>query len=167
MVRKLLITTAALLVLIATPAAAQYPSMVVQPQRTTVGGTVTVTGQGCIGGETVVITLRRTQTTGDGQVVATVTAGPDGAFTATFTIPAGTVPGLYDIISQCGDVVQSQQIEVFGNDVTPTNPGGGANPGSLPRTGSNLNVFGLVGAGLLVAGGLFLLTSRKRRNAEA
>ncbi|MBX3285534.1 MAG: LPXTG cell wall anchor domain-containing protein [Actinobacteria bacterium] len=38
--------------------------------------------------------------------------------------------------------------------------GGGTN---LPRTGSNLNGVGLVGAGLLTVGGLLVLSTRKRR----
>ena len=174
MVRKLLITATVMVALLAAPAAAQYPDIVVQPQRTPPGGTVTVSGRGCQPGEEVVITPRRArpsqsqatdQWTG-GKVVATTTAAADGSFTTSFKVPAHTPTGTYDVIAKCGDLVQTQQIEVLGTDVVaPTDSGTGATSGSLPRTGSNLNTVGLAGAVLLVVGGLFLLSSRKRRNA--
>ncbi|MCB0975940.1 MAG: LPXTG cell wall anchor domain-containing protein [Acidimicrobiales bacterium] len=156
--------------LMAVPAAAQYPGIVVQPGRVTVDGTVTVTGKGCAPGETVTITLNQPGETTGGTVVATVTTDAEGNFSASFNVPAGTQPGMYDVVSTCGDLVQSQPIEVLANDVTNTGgtgTGSGVGSGNLPRTGSNLNGVGLVGAGLLVVGGLFLLVSRKRRSAEA
>lgn len=169
MVRKILLAAVALLVFTAAPAAAQYPSLVVQPGRVVVGGQVTVTGQGCTPGSTVVITLQRVGAD-SGVVVATVTAGPDGTFTASFMIPEGTAPGMYDVISECDGHTQRQPLEVLAQSVD-TDPGGGGTGagggGSLPRTGSNLNGVGLFGAGLLAVGGLLLLAARKRRNATA
>ncbi len=103
-----------------------------------------------------------------GEVVAIDYAGPDGSFTISFKVPAHVPPGKYTIKVQCGDLIQSAPLEVLGTStIAPTDPGGdnGAQGGSLARTGSDLNMVGLAGAVLLVVGGLFLLTSRKRRNA--
>lgn len=169
MVRKLLFTALAFVALSATPALAQYPGIVVQPGRVNPGGTVTVTGKGCEPGATVTITMRKAPD-GTEETVATITADEDGNFTISFKVPPGTPPGIYDVISRCGTVVQSQQIEVLGTSTTPTTPGtqpGGGAPGNLPRTGSNLNGVGLAGAGLLLVGGLFLLAARKRRSDQA
>jgi len=208
MVRKLIIAVVALVALAATPASAQYPEIVVQPGRVGPGGTVTVTGKGCDAGVTVTITMRRVPAGGQaslpaggagdgrvaapvrsgsplrgadldvGEVVATTTTDQDGTFTATFTVPPHATPGFYDVISQCGDHVLSQRIEVVGASQLPDDGGSGNNgggsgirdtgrDGALPRTGSNLNAVGLLGAALLVAGGLVLLAARKRQHATA
>jgi hypothetical protein len=197
MVRKLLLTTIAFVVLAAAPAAAQYPDIVVQPGKVVPGGTVTVSGKGCPPGSTVVITMKKAPAaapaslpTGGsdeqvsraasaagatrlidlavGEVVATVTADQDGNFNASFKVPPHATPGFYDVIAECDGIVQSQRIEVLGQTVVPPGDGGGAQPdGEIVRTGSNLNGVGLVGAALLAIGGLVLLASRKRRSADA
>lgn len=158
MVRKVLLIALAFVALLAAPAAAQYDDLVVSPGEVEAGGVVTVTGQGCPAGSEVVIALIPPGTT-----VATGTADADGNFTIEFTIPEGTAPGTYTVQATCGDVVQSETIVVAGDTVTPPpgNPGGG---GNLPRTGSDLDGMGLLGAGLLAIGGLVLLGTRRRRS---
>ena len=40
------------------------------------------------------------------------------------------------------------------------------NNGTLPRTGSDLDRLGLMGAGLLTAGGLVLVATKSRRHSR-
>lgn len=159
MVRKVLLAALTMVALFAAPAAAQYDDFVVTPGEVVVGGTVTVTGQGCAAFEEVVIALIPPGTT-----VATGTTDADGNFTITFTIPDGTDPGVYTVQATCGDLVQNETITVNGSNVVvpPGTPGGGG--GNLPRTGSDLDRVGLIGVGLLAAGGLVLLGTRRRRS---
>lgn len=179
MVRKLLLTTIALVVLAATPAVAQYPDIVVTPGKVVPGGTVTVSGKGCPPGSTVVVTLKKAPaaapaslptggsegqlsraagTAGTtrlvdlavGEVVATVTADQDGNFNASFKIPPHATPGFYDVITECDGIVQSQRIEVLGQtEVPPSNPPGG---GARPDGEIVRTGSNLNGVGLIGAG---------------
>lgn len=180
MIKKLLMVAAVLVIGAAAPAAAQYPTVIVNPGTTVIGGTVTVSGQSCFPNETVQITLHPA---GSSEVLleTTAVANEEGEFTTSFEIPAGTPDGMYDVEVTCGGTSTLVPIEVLSQNVTPpttpgttpgNNGGNGNNNGSngsgeLPRTGSDLNGFGLVGAGLLTAGGLFLIGARKRRSAAA
>ncbi|CAN5548984.1 hypothetical protein BH10ACT1_BH10ACT1_37350 [soil metagenome] len=185
MVRKVLFGALLIVGLFAGTAAAQYDPLVVTPGEVVEGGTVTVTGQGCQANEAVTITLFPGDATGQdtfppasskastravptgGIQVATTTTDENGNFTVTFTLPAGATPGEYTVQATCGSVVQSELITVVGATAAPI-PGVPASPsGNLPRTGSNVDAMGLVGAGLLAAGGLVLLGTRKRRTSAA
>lgn len=184
MFKKLLIVAAVLVIGAAAPASAQYPEIVVNPGSITPGGSVTVSGKYCNPNENVTVTLRPVATAdraipAEGIVVATTVANEEGEFNTSFTIPADATPGSYEVVVNCGGTERIVPIEVLSQNVTPpstppTTPGGGNNgnngsngngSGELPRTGSDLNGFGIVGAGLLTAGGLFLLGARKRRSA--
>ncbi|MCU1499558.1 MAG: hypothetical protein JWM47_3511 [Acidimicrobiales bacterium] len=156
MVRKVLLVALTMVALFAAPAAAQYDPLVVVPGEIGDGGMVTVTGQGCVPFDEIVIALIP-----PGITVATGTADADGNFTITFTVPEGTDPGTYTVQATCGEVVQSETITVTGTPVT-VPPGNGG--GNLPRTGSDLDGMGLLGAGLLAVGGLVLLGTRRRRS---
>lgn len=187
MIRKVLIGAVFLVGLMAAPAGAQYEDVVVTPTQVSQGGVVSVSGTSCAPNSQVTITLipgdvtmqfaRAVPAQQNGIVVAELTADENGDFTATFTIPDGTAPGTYTVVTQCGDFTDSTLIEVQADGTTqPTTPGttpnnGGSGSGSgsgnggggtLPRTGSNLNGLGLLGAGLLAAGGLTLIALRKR-----
>lgn len=174
MIRKILITALAMMALVAAPAAAQYEPIVVQPGRVPPGGTVTVTGSACAPGDTVVITLqadgpaaiRSAPLQAEPVVVATVTADAEGNFSASFVVPADAKLGWYTVTATCGSITRHKRIQVAEADTpattVPSKPGG-----NLPKTGSNLNGFGLAGAGLLAVGGLFLLAANKRRTADA
>lgn len=175
MVRKVLFGALLIVGLFAGTASAQYDPLVVTPGTVVEGGSVTVTGQGCQPNEEVVITIipgdatdQNTRAVPAGGIqVATTTTDADGNFTVTFTLPGEVTVGEYTVQATCGDVIQSDVIQVVSGQVT-TPPGIPSSPGgNLPRTGSNLNGMGLVGAGLLAAGGIVLLGTRKRRGAPA
>ena len=154
MIRKILLVAVALVALMATPAAAQYPGLTVNPGTVRPGGNADFAGKGCQAGETVVIRL-------DGTVVSTVTSDTSGEFSGSFVVPAGTSAGVHTVTSTCGSLVQTAQVTVLGTAVTPPRTGSG----TLPRTGSEANTMGLFGAGLLAAGGAVMLATRKRRVA--
>ena len=183
-----------LLAVMAAPAAAQYRPVVVTPGQVSAGGAVTVTGQACMSNEVVQVYLvpgeapasetttpkatpesgkaapgRAIADTRGGVLVATVTADKDGNWTATFNVPAGTAVGTYHVAASCGTLVQSANIEVVPDSTTV--PGGGGNGssggGSTADTGANIDRLGLIGAGLLVAGGLLLVATKRRRHDTA
>ena len=186
MLKKILMVTAVLVFGAAAPAAAQYPEIVVTPGTVTEGGTISVTGKFCNPGENVVITLRPAATgnraiPAEGIVVATTTADENGAFNTSFDLPPEATAGSYEVVVNCGGTTRIETIEVLGKNINPpstvpgTTPGTTPGPdgnnapggsGTLPRTGSDLNGYGLIGAGLLTVGGLFLLGARKRRTAS-
>lgn len=162
MVRKMLLGAFALIALVAAPAAAQY-DFVVTPGTVTLGGDVTVSGEGCTPGDEVSITMTQlteastNRAIGDSVVVGTGTADENGEFTITFTVPENFALGSYEVEAFCsGYSVGSSVIQVVG-------PGGGGG-GSIVRTGSDLNGLGLLGAGLLTGGGIILLATKSRRN---
>jgi len=173
MLRKLIVATAVLVALAASPAAAQY-TFVVTPGTVSPGATVNASGGGCSPGSDVSITLAPAAAkarAATGTEVATGTADDEGNFNIAFQVPAGTAPGEYVVTATCGGQVQSQTITVqeapspsTGGGTVPTRTQGG---GSLSTTGSNLNGVGLVGAGLLTAGGLVLVVAKRRRTATA
>ncbi|HEX2576239.1 MAG TPA: LPXTG cell wall anchor domain-containing protein [Aquihabitans sp.] len=182
MLRKVLIGAVFLVATFAAPAAAQYVDVVVTPGEVAPGGTVTVSGQGCPPGSTVTVTLVPGDVSGAipsplpaGSIeVGTTTADGDGNFTLEFTVPADAEPGTYTVVTSCDGIVRGETIVVAATDAVPpgTTPGGtpGTTPassgggGSLPRTGSDVDRIGLIGAGLVAAGGAVALTARKRRS---
>lgn len=142
MIRKLLMAATALVLLLAAPASAQYEGLIVNPGKVSAGGTVTVSGQGCSAGETVVIEILRgpPQQNGiqgiAGQAgppeggpieVAVVNADAAGNFTATFTVPESLHPGMHTVRATCGAVVQGTSLIIQGP------PAG--NPGSRGSNG--------------------------------
>jgi hypothetical protein len=122
------------------------PGIVVDDPTPDPGGQVTVTGESCEVGATVTISL-------GGVVVGTAVVGADGTFTATFTVPADTAPGTYEVsVTNCAT-------EVLGTTITVGGPQGTA----LPRTGSN-STEPLVRTGVvLVAAGVVLVYAVRRR----
>lgn len=160
MVRKVLLGAVMIVALFAAPAAAQYGTFNVNPGSTRPGGQANFNGSGCKPGEAVTITI-------DGKVVATVTAKPNGSYNGNFTVNLPN--GNYTVVSTCGSVVNNAPLLVRSANVSnkPNAPGKGGSKGSgtLPRTGSNIDTLGLMGAALLVAGGGVMLATRKRRVA--
>jgi LPXTG cell wall anchor motif len=139
-----------------------------------------VAGDGAEPGATVTFTLRRSSSAlgatrtlaarpGLGQLVAAVrpqaqsavplgstTADADGEFSATLTIPSGTDPGVYTVSATSGgDVLAVVTIRVAAAS---------AGVGDLPFTGGNVLPGLAIGAMLIVAGGLLLLSIRRRRS---
>lgn len=169
MFRRMLIGALLLVALMAAPAAAQY-DFTVTPGVVEQGGAVTVSGQGCSPGAEVTITLTQltdARAIGDTIVVATVIADENGEFTVTFDIPEGTAVGTYEVAATCdGQEVRSAIIEVVGPSTATTTPGTPPDD-DIVRTGSDLNGLGLLGAGLITAGGIVLIATKARRHARA
>ncbi|WP_426573436.1 hypothetical protein [Aquihabitans sp. McL0605] len=169
MFRRMLIGAAVLVALFAAPAAAQY-DYTVNPGQVEPGGAVSVSGQGCAPGATVTITMTEGDTTatralGDVIFQTTVVADANGEFTVEFNIPDGTPVGTYTVTSTCGDtVVGSETIDVVSATTTTPSGTGSGSGGTIVRTGSDLTGLGLVGAGLLTLGGIFLIATKSRRN---
>jgi hypothetical protein len=188
--RKLVsaLAIAAGLTLLAGPALAQterkYPpgKKGLNVSETTVapGERFTCSGDGAEPGATVTFTLKRSSSAlgsnralaagaGLARVVAAVrpqaqssvplgstTANGDGEFSATLTVPSGTDPGVYTVTaSSGGDVLGVVTIRVAA--------AGGV--GDLPFTGGNVLPGLAIGATLIVAGGLLLLSLKRRRSA--
>ena len=179
MFRKMLIIATALVALAAAPASATY-DVAVNPGSVVPGGTVTVTGGGCEPNAIVQVTFTpHVDTAGDNAkfvangtalppdaaVVATGTADAEGEYAVEFVVPLGTPPGTYDVDVYCNGLrVGGETVDVAGANVATTQPGGGTGDGTIVRTGSDLNGLGLLGAGLLVAGGIALIATRSRRH---
>jgi hypothetical protein len=175
------------LTLLAGPAQAQdgrgYPPgsgrLAVSESTVSPGGSFTVSGGGAKPGATVTFTLQRsTSALGAGrdvaagpalsQQVATLraqvqhsialgsTSGAGGRFKARLRIPAGTQPGVYALNATSGGGALAQltlRVVTVGGI------------GGLPFSGADV-VPGLVaGASLIVAGGLLLLSLKRRRPA--
>jgi hypothetical protein len=180
---------AAGLTLLAGPAHAQVPDdkdyppssgrLTVSESTLSPGQSFTVFGDGAKPGATVSFTLRRSPTAvGSGQVgtvgpslvESTATNRPqaqssiplgstsdaDGQFSATLILPAGTEPGVYGLSASSGGgflaVMTLQVITVSGI-------------GGLPFSGANVLPGLAIGAMLIVAGGLLLLSLKRRRPA--
>jgi len=111
----------------------------------------------------------------EGAPLGTAAVTADGTFVVDVTIPTWTPLGTYLARAVAGDAAAEVQILVTSDGQTPdpTSPPTGVGAGSsgssgpLPRTGSDLNALALVGAALLVVGGLWLLATRKRGGHSA
>ena len=159
----------------------QQPPMTVSESALVPGESFTVSGRGAEPGATVTFTLQRSSSALGGNralaaaprlvaltaalrpqaqgavTVGSTTANPQGEFSATLRIPAGTDPGLYTLTaSSGGDVLAVVIIRVL---VAAT---GGL--GDLPFTGGNVLPGLAIGATLIVAGGLLLLSLKRRRS---
>jgi hypothetical protein len=190
--RKLVsaVVVAAGLALVAGPASAQttttdYPptrqNLTVSESTLAPGESFTVSGDGAAPGATVTFTLRRSSSALGGSralaaaprlvtltaairpqaqgavTLGSTTANSDGEFSATLRIPAGTDPGVYTLTaSSGGDVLAVLTIRVAAS--------GGVSLGDLPFTGGNVLPGLAIGAALIVAGGLLLLSLRRRRS---
>jgi hypothetical protein len=169
MLKKMLIGAIALVGLFAAPAAGQYV-IDVTPDTVLPGGTVTVTGEDCASNAIITVTLTQLtaqRAVGDTVEVATGQADEDGAYSVDVQLPADLDPGTYELSVFCdGQFVQSAQITVAG-PTTPTTQAPTPSDDDIVRTGSDLNGLGILGAGLLVGGGVVLFATRNRRHAGA
>jgi hypothetical protein len=193
--RKLVsaVAIAAGLTLVAGPALAQTtttypppqnPPMTISESALVPGERFTVSGEGAEPGATVTFTLRRSSSAlgGNRALAATprlvalmaairpqaqgavslgsTTANADGEFSARLRIPAGTDPGAYMLTaSSGGDVLGVVTVRVLAAST------GGL--GDLPFTGGNVLPGLAIGATLIVAGGLLLLSLKRRRSGVA
>jgi hypothetical protein len=191
--RKLVsaVAIAAGLTLVAGPAFAQtatteYPpegqQLSISESTLVPGESFTVAGERAEPGATVTFTLRRSSSAlgGNRALAATprlvaltavirpqaqsavtlgsTTANGDGEFSATLRIPAGTDPGVYTLTaSSGGDVLGVVTVRVLAATA------GGLR--DLPFTGGNVLPGLAIGATLILAGGLLLLSLKRRRSA--
>jgi LPXTG-motif cell wall-anchored protein len=144
------------LVLLAPAASAQYEdpgSIIVDNPNPDVGDSITVTGTAC-GEPGTDVTVSITQN-GQTVVLGTTTTGPDGSYTITATIPGSFTNGTAVITDTCG------------GQLTLTIGGTGTVAATaLPRTGSDTGMLTRVAVALVAAGGVLVLTARKRATAR-
>lgn len=184
MIRKMLVGAIALVAIAAAPAAAQY-DFTVSPTQVQAGGAVNISGEGCApNSEVTVVITKRTSA----EVVITDSGSTDdnGQFSIDIDLPSSLTPGFYDLEARCtlpdcsvDASSRALQGEVEGCELvfrsaieivtpgTPSTPGDGVDGGNIVRTGSDLNGLGLLGAGLLTAGGLVLIATKGRRGHAA
>jgi hypothetical protein len=125
---------------------------------------ITVSGTAAIGSEDVLIVLD------DSTTLATTTAAPfTHAFSTTVTIPGTIARGVAHSIrafqageAACSNQIASVNVLALTIQAPPQQPPAGAEP--LARTGSN-STLPLIrfGFGLLAAGGMAIVVSRRRR----
>lgn len=107
------------------------------------------------------------------QVLGQATAGDDGTFSLSVTIPADTPPGVHSITST-GRALADSTILKLSTPITivaATGGGGGAGgtgaKGNLPRTGESTLPLVQLGGILVLAGAGMALAVRSRRDATA
>lgn len=171
---RIFVGAALAVVLASSAASAQYNPLVVLPVSVVPGGQITVSGRGCAAGEGVTVYLvlghRAAASTGTtrlpgGSPAGNTVADPSGNFTLSFAVSDAADVGDHTMMAVCGSMVQAETIKVLGAAVTGSHTGIGpagtdTQGGNLARAGSDLNGIGLIGAGLLVTGGLVLLATR-------
>jgi hypothetical protein len=134
--------------LFAGTAAAQYvdPSVTVDDPNPDVGDSIVVNGEGCDPGTTLTLTLTQG---GQSVVVGQPVVAGDGTFSQSITIPSSFTAGTATLSSACGS--------------TTITIGGAVAATALPRTGSSsTGALWRVAVALLVAGGVLVLSTRKR-----
>jgi LPXTG-motif cell wall-anchored protein len=95
--------------------------------------------------------------------VASATAGADGGFEATFTVPASAAAGEHTV--EATGVDPAGQPLVLSANVRVIGDGGGA---GLPRTGSSSSApLTAAGVGLVVLGAGAVFAARRRRATRA
>lgn len=158
MLRRLIVLSAALLMVFASAAHAQYvpgqPGFILDPNQVLEGGaTTTASGVGCPPSTNVVFTI-------DGVQVGTTVSrpDPDGSFDATLSIPASFAPGEYTVVATCGNVRMTNTLTIT---AVPTSEPTSAT--TLPRTGSDSMLLVRIGLALAATGGLLVLGTQKRR----
>jgi hypothetical protein len=133
------------------------------------GGSLTVSGVNFESNESVTVTLSGSTTLG------TATADPNGSFTTTVTIPAGTAPGTsYTIVATGASGDTSSTAITIDASCTPSSgvaftpsSGTGTDPGSgLAFTGADIAAMSGVGAIALGLGGFLILAGRRRRTTR-
>jgi hypothetical protein len=175
---------AAGLTLLASPALAQsdkkYPpssdNLTVSESTVSPGESFTCSGDGAEPGATVTFTMKRSSSALGGNrslaaglagairpqaqnsvPLGSTTANGAGQFSATLTIPSGTDPGVYTVTASSGGAVLAV--------VTIRVAAAAGGVGDLPFTGGNVLPGLAIGASLIVAGGLLLLSLKRRRSA--
>ncbi len=131
--------------------AAIYPpsgtTLAVSISIVTPGGTITITGRGFFPGSTITIYLCSQVTQ-----VGTATAGSDGSFSATVSIPGSTPPGTHELAAvgtsaSGGPLVQVADITVAGASPVAQGQGNQGNQGQAGSQGNQGGAQGQAGHG--------------------
>jgi LPXTG cell wall anchor motif len=153
-------------------------SLVVSGEGGTPGGTVNITmaraSGSALGGAANAVAASpvlaralaavKVRAQGGGTSLGTATPGTDGSFEESVTIPADTTPGRYTITGT--DSVRGVLGEAVIRVIAPTGTTDeGLTVDDLPFTGGQVLPGLVVGAGLILAGGLLLVSIRRRRQA--
>jgi LPXTG-motif cell wall-anchored protein len=163
MIQRLLLLAGAFVLLLATPAHAQYtPGVSVTPANPTAGAQATLTACCFQPGSPVTFSV------GGAALGAPVTANASGVATLTFTVPAG-VSGAVTVVASGVDATGAP---LTTSGTATVAAGGGGTPATtagingLPVTGSDSAVpMSLVAAGLVALGALMLFVVRTRRES--
>ncbi|MGH2652932.1 MAG: hypothetical protein ACRDHV_01090 [Actinomycetota bacterium] len=155
------ITATAAILLLAAPAGAQeYPpegaTCGVSATVVPAGGSLTVSCAGLLPGSPWTITFES-----EPQVLATGTAGADGSFSTSVTIPSNASPGAHTL-TITGTEADGSPFSIS----IPITVSGAAVPG-LAVTGGNITVGLILLAGLLAAAAAALLVGRRRARVQA
>jgi hypothetical protein len=160
MIRRLLLLAGALVLLMATPAHAQYsPGVITNPQTVVAGNGVEVAACCFQPGTTVTFMV-------GGATLGTAIANPSGVAGGVFVVPASAGSGALTITASGVDaagnpVTQTGAITVSGGTTATT-----AGVGGLPVTGSDSALpLSLLAAGLVVVGATTLFVVRTRRES--
>lgn len=149
------------------PPTAQYPprSECAPPRASRTqaapGEPITVAGQCPSANAAVTFTLQP-----GGANLGSETADGNGNYSHTFTVPAGTRPGSYEVSVTCTSVLG----EAFTRTVplTVVAAAAAARSGNLPRTGSSASLpLAAGGVALVAVGGGAVLATRRRRSRAA
>jgi len=145
------------------PAGAQtYPGCVAELSDVTVapGDSFTVTGINAQPGDEVTASI-------EGQRIGSGTADSNGDFSFSANLPANLSRGTHSAEVSCGPLGADLTSTITAAGPSGAAPSGGSPAGALPRTGAG-NPIGLtqIAIGLIAAGGLVALTSKRRRAAE-
>lgn len=123
----------------------------------TPGQTIPVTGC-CFAGD-VTITL-------GGRQLGTTTAGADGVFNTTVTVPSDLAPGTYTITATGQNIDGSGQL-VLSFPITVVSPGAAdTRAGTLPRTGTDAFPLAQAGLALVLVGAGAVFSVRNRRSVN-
>jgi titin len=114
------------------------------------GKTITVSGSGYAPGSTVTVLIYS-----EPQVLTTVIADENGAFTVTVTVPAGLAPGQHTLVASGVDSEGNPRYVTLPVTVV----------AGLASTGADIAVPVIGGLAALTVGGTLLLVSRRRKAA--
>lgn len=123
-------------------------------------GAVSATGDGFVPGEAITLSVA-------GRNVAELTAGPDGTFSTTFTVPADAPLGATQVRATSATQVLSANFEVVASAATRAGAPASESSGLLARTGQEFGTVISLGFSLIVIGAVLVLIMRRRRAAVA
>ncbi|WP_409330141.1 fibronectin type III domain-containing protein [Trujillonella humicola] len=130
-----------------------------QSSSVTPGSKITLTGSGYLANSTVTLLVYSSP-----QVLGTVVADANGAFTVTVEIPAGLAAGSHTLVAAGVDAAGNPRYLTM--PITVTAAGAAAGSGGLAYTGADVAVPALGGLAALALGGGLVLAGRRKRAAQ-